>query len=146
MFGNFFKTLDEKNRIIIPSHFRNDLGEVFYISLGFDNIIEIRSKEEFDIVKEKLNKANAVNTAVRAYSRIFFGNTTEASADKQGRVILPKSLLGSAAIEKDVYLVGVGKKLELWPANKYEEYTAQYSDPKTIEELQGALAEAGIEL
>lgn len=146
MFGNFFKTLDEKNRIIIPANLREELGEIFFISLGLDKIIEFRSQEEFKRIQEKINQENMINKKVREFARFFFGNTTQVSCDKQGRVLLPKNLLDSTAINKDVYLVGVGKKIELWPAEKYEEITSQYSDEKTIEELEQALAEAGVEL
>ncbi|WGI36255.1 division/cell wall cluster transcriptional repressor MraZ [Mesomycoplasma lagogenitalium] len=146
MFGNHLKTIDEKNRIIIPSQFREELGEVFYISLGLDKIVEIRSKSEFDRIKEKMKANNSLNKNLREFARFFFGNTTEASCDKVGRVVLPKNLLNLVAIKNEAYLIGVGEKIELWPKERYEEHQSKFMDENSIDELQNKLFESGVEL
>ncbi|MGZ9413811.1 division/cell wall cluster transcriptional repressor MraZ [Mycoplasma sp. 480] len=146
MFGSHLKTIDEKNRIIIPSNFREKLGDYVYVSIGLDKVIEIRSKEEFDLIKEKLKKNNSLNKAVREFARFFFGNTTDVTIDKVGRIVLPKTLLKTCSIEKEAYLIGVGEKLELWPKEKYEKQQSKFLDDEEMDELQKTLFESGVEL
>ncbi len=146
MFGNFLKTIDEKNRIIIPSNFRTELGDIFYISLGLDKIIEFRTKAEFEKIKNKINEHDFLNKNVRDFARFFFGNTTEASCDKLGRVILPKNLLTFTSINKEVYIIGVGEKLELWPKDRYEAENQKFTDENELEKLQKILNENGVKL
>ncbi|VEU59242.1 division/cell wall cluster transcriptional repressor MraZ [Mesomycoplasma neurolyticum] len=144
MFGNYLKTIDEKNRIVIPSNFRAELGDVFYVSLGLDKIIEIRNKFEFQKIKNKINEHNSLNKNVRDFARFFFGNTTEVSCDKLGRVILPKNLLSITTITKEAYLIGVGEKLELWPKDRYEAENKKFTNEEELEEMQKILNESGV--
>lgn len=73
-----------KNRLAIPSIYRQELGNVFYISLSLDQVLEIRSAEEFDKIKNKISQANSLNKNIRNFARFFFSNTTQVSPDKQG--------------------------------------------------------------
>ncbi|MXR06473.1 transcriptional regulator MraZ [Mycoplasma hyorhinis] len=147
MYGTNLRTLDEKNRLAIPSIYRQELGNVFYISLSLDQVLEIRSAEEFDKIKNKISQANSLNKNIRNFARFFFSNTTQVSPDKQGRVLLPKNLIELSAIQnKELILVGVGKKLEIWPKDRFNQLQSQFQDADNIEILEKELLESGVEL
>ncbi|QJB71258.1 division/cell wall cluster transcriptional repressor MraZ [Mycoplasma sp. 1654_15] len=147
MYGTHLRTLDEKNRIAIPSSYREELGNIFYISLSLDYVLEVRSAEEFDKIKSKIAQANSLNKTTRNFARFFFANTAQVSPDKQGRVLLPKNLLELSAIQnKELTLVGVGRKLEIWPKDRFDQLQSKFQDANSIEELEKELLEAGVEL
>lgn len=93
-----------------------------------------------------MKKNNSLNKDFREFTRFFFGNTIEATFDKSGRVVIPKNLLLQSAIEKDIYLIGVGEKLEIWPKDRYEKQQEKFQDDDEIEKLQIKLFESGVEL
>ncbi|MBG0730727.1 division/cell wall cluster transcriptional repressor MraZ [Mycoplasma sp. 'Moose RK'] len=146
MFGTIFRVLDEKNRIVMPPAFRNELDGDFYISANLEKILEIRSQAEFDLIAQKIGKANSLDPKLRDFARYFFGNTVKISVDKQGRFLIPKNLLDLAAIEKKLYLIGVNNKIEIWPEQKYDEFYAKFSDSEMTKDLEKELLESGVEL
>lgn len=147
MYGSYERTLDSKNRIVIPSSFRDELGSVFYMTFGIYNILEIRSKEEFDNLAEKFKKQSMLNTAARDLSRLFFKNTVEITIDSMGRVVIPNNFLEKAAIKKNITFVGIGAICEVWATEKWnaqEEANAKMEDyPNSV--LQKA-KESGIDI
>lgn len=146
MFGTVFRILDEKNRIVMPPAFRNELDGDFYISANLEKILEIRSQSEFDLIAQKIGKANSLDPKFRDFARYFFGNTVKITADKLGRFLIPKNLLELASIEKKLYLIGVNNKIEIWPEQKYEEFNAKFSNNEMTESLGKELLESGVEL
>ncbi|ATP59690.1 division/cell wall cluster transcriptional repressor MraZ [Mesomycoplasma dispar] len=146
MFGTVFRILDEKNRIVLPPAFRNELEGDFYISASLEKILEIRSQTEFDLLAQKIGKANSLDPKLRDFARYFFGNTVKVSVDKQGRFLIPKNLLDLAAIEKKLYLIGVNNKIEIWPEQRYEQFYAKFSDSEVTADLEKELLKTGVEL
>lgn len=146
MFGTILRALDEKNRIVLPPNFREEIGEQFYLSISLEQILEIRSKHNFDALAEKLNQRNSLDKSFRDFTRYFFGNTVKVSLDGQGRFLIPKNLLDLATIEKQLYLVGVGKKIEIWPKHRYEAFNSFFTDKENVAKLEEKLVESGVEL
>ena len=93
MFGKYYRTLDDKNRIVIPTKLLKELGELFYITIGLDKSLVLRTKSEFEKLRENLDANNQLDKEVRNLSRILFANTEELIPDKLGRITLPKYLL-----------------------------------------------------
>ncbi|AAT27865.1 division/cell wall cluster transcriptional repressor MraZ [[Mycoplasma] mobile] len=143
MFGSYEKTLDSKNRLVIPSKFRDELGETFYITLGFEKSLEFRSKKSFEEFSNKISSNNLLDSKMRELSRYIFANTIEVSSDKLGRVIILDNLLKKAEIEKDAVIVGVGNKAELWSKEKFEKITNIYENEENIKKLTQELFEKG---
>ena len=127
MFGNYSRVIDDKNRILIPSKLREKLGNILFISIGQDNILEIRNEKDFSIWKDKLLSTNYLNKNARIFSRLILGNTYEIIIDKQSRISLPEKFLKKANILKDVTFVGVGNKVEIWSTSLFEEFNTEYS-------------------
>lgn len=146
MFGTHPRSLDSKNRVVIPSQFRDELGDVFYITWGFHRVLEIRSTEEFKKFSEKFQSINSLDAEFRKLWRFISMNTVELSVDKLGRVTLPKNLLDLATIKKELSFTGLGNICELWAQEKLDGEVQQLSDPSEITQLVDALSKKGIVL
>ena len=146
MFGNYKRSFDDKNRIMIPSKLRDPLGSTFFITLGPDNILELRNEQHFNVWKDKLLSTNLLNKNARAFSRILLGNTVKVNLDKQGRVAIPANLLLKPGITKEATFVGVGNKVELWDSATYEAFQQQFENEGSIDELAEKLLKDGVEL
>ena len=114
LLGEFNHSIDEKGRLIIPAKLRDDLGESFVICNGLEGCLFVYSQDE-------LNTLPRMNKDARIFKRYFFGSASEGSFDKQGRVSVPASLRKAAHLEKDVVLVGVQDRVEIWDKALWEE-------------------------
>ena len=142
MFGTYVRRLDAKKRIAIPPKLKSDLGSVVFVTVGSDSIIEIRSKDNFNALCEKLQAGSEFGKDLRNFRRIFFGNTTEIILDKLGRILLPTHLLSQTAIKNDIVIIGVGNKLEVWPQLRYDKVNNQNMKPNVLEKLSEKLNES----
>ncbi|WP_127942687.1 division/cell wall cluster transcriptional repressor MraZ [Mycoplasma sp. ATU-Cv-703] len=143
MFGNFERSLDQKKRVIVPVKLRQELGMVFYATIGPDKVLELRDADSFNLWKSKLLGNNMLNSKARIFARLLLGNTAELNVDGQGRVMLPDHLIQGAQITRDVVFVGVGNKVELWPAETFKKFQKDHSGGKSLEELAQKLLEDG---
>lgn len=146
MFGNFTRSLDDKNRIIIPSKLRIHLGKILYITIGPDGVLELRDEKKFNIWKSKLLTTNLLNKNARMFSRILLGNTHEIELDKQGRISISENFLSKTGIVKEVTFVGVGDKVELWPSSKFIEFQLKFEGEGSIDDLAEKLLKDGVEI
>lgn len=120
--GEYLHTLDTKGRVIIPSRLRDGLGEKFMITRGLDHCIFAYPLSEWASLEEKMIKFPLTKKDYRAYNRLFFSGAMEVEADKQGRVLIPQYLRDYAGIEKDVMIIGVADRVELWNEAAWKEY------------------------
>jgi MraZ protein len=118
MIGNYKHTIDSKSRLTIPSKFRNELGSSVFVSLGLDNVIDIRTKEVFEKMQESLLLKGEFNKNARIVQRTILGNSFEITFDKQGRILMPKELIERVSLTDNVQIIGVGNKLEIYSADK----------------------------
>ena len=146
MFGNYKRILDDKNRVLIPSKLRKNLGNFIYITLGLDNVLEIRNKNDFLNWKEKLLSNNALNKQTRIFTRLLLGNTFDIEIDKQGRIILPDIFKQKIKIKKEVMFIGVGSKIEIWPNEKYLEFLEKFNQENSLDNLADKLFKDGMEI
>lgn len=120
--GEFTHKLDSKNRIMIPSEFREDLTEEFFITKGPENSLVIYTKDEFDKQSVRLDNLINENKKNRAIKRLFFSSTIKTSLDKQGRVLLNKNLRDYANIESEAMIIGNNTTIELWDVDTWQAY------------------------
>lgn len=146
MFGNYTRSLDEKNRVMIPAKLRDPLGDNFYITLGPDNVLEIRDEKHFSVWRDRLLAANSLNINARMFARILLGNTHEVSTDKQGRITLTEQFLTKTGITKEITFVGVGNKVELWPTKAFAKFQTKFNNEGSIDDLAEKLLKDGVEL
>ncbi len=140
LIGEYNQNLDAKGRLNIPSKFRNDLGEAFVVSKGLDNSVWIYPKEEWLRFTQELESAPADRR--RKLQRFFCSGAEECSIDSQGRVVLPAKIREYANITKEVVVVGVSNKVEVWNSSAWESYM---DDPQfDADEIAKVMEEIGI--
>jgi len=140
--GEYNHSVDIKGRINVPAKFREDLGERFYVTKGLDNCLFMFPETEWRVFEEKLKALPLTNRNARAFVRLFFAGATECTLDKQGRVNIPQPLRDHGRIEKEVIVIGVGTRVELWSESNWTEY----NDPDNIsyDDIAEQMAELGI--
>ena len=125
--GEYSHNIDAKGRMIVPSKFREQLGDEFVVTKGLDGclfVYPITSKD------------------ARKFSRFFFAGATTCEVDKQGRILLPAVLREFAGLEKEVVSVGVLKRIEIWDKNRWQD-TNTYDD---MDEVAEHMAELGLSI
>jgi len=137
--GEYQHSLDAKGRIIVPSKFREELGARFIATKGLDNCIFLYPPDEWKTIEEKLRSLPFTRADVRSFARFFFSGASEMEMDKQGRIVLPPNLRDYAGIEKELIVIGVGARVEIWAGDKWAQYnqTAESSYEVIAENLVG---------
>ena len=139
--GEYNQTIDAKSRLIIPSKFREILGDEFVVTKGLDGCLFVFDNTEWTAFEEKLKQLPSLtNPNVRKFIRFFMAGASTVEVDKQGRILIPASLKDHAALEKDVVLIGVGSRMEIWSKERYEG-TVTYDD---MEEIAMHMSELGL--
>lgn len=140
--GEYQHTLDTKGRIIIPSKFREDLGDSFVITKGLDSCLFVYSMEEWKIIQDKLKALPLTNKDARAFIRFFFSGASEVGLDKQGRVLLPSNLRKHSDLKKNAVIIGVATRIEIWAKEQWEDYNED--DNLSYDKIAEKMAELGI--
>ena len=120
--GQFEHSIDTKGRIIIPAKLRDELGEKFVLTRGLDNCLFVYSLAEWANIETKLKSLPLNKKDAGAFTRFFLAGATECEADKQGRVLIPMNLRQHAKIDKDVVIIGVSTRIEIWSKEIWNEY------------------------
>ena len=113
-------TVDAKGRLIMPSKFRDALGEEFVVSKGMDGCLFVYANEDWNAFEQKLTSLPLINKEARQFARFFLAGAAQVELDKQGRILLPAALREFAGLDKDVVLVGVGSRIEIWSKEKWD--------------------------
>lgn len=119
--GNYENSIDSKNRMTIPSKFRDQLGGRCMLTRGFDRCLYIYSMDDWSVLVEKIKQLKQSDRDVRKFIREFFSNTEECVLDSQGRILIPQNLKGYAGISKDLITKGAMDKIEIWGKEIYDD-------------------------
>ena len=122
LLGTHTPKLDEKGRIFLPSRFRDELSEGLVVTRGQERCIYVFSAKEFKNVHEKIAQAPVTSEEARRYLRVFLSGASDETPDKQGRVLLPQILRDYAGLNKELVIIGVGSRAEIWDAAAWNEY------------------------
>lgn len=131
--GEYNHTIDTKGRLIIPSKFRDQLGDEFIVTKGLDGCLFVFPKNEWLAFEEKLRTLPMTQKSARKFTRFFVSGAIECELDKQGRILLPQPLREFAELEKDVVLTGNLNRIEIWSKANWTENNA-YDDMDDIAE------------
>ncbi|APH07074.1 division/cell wall cluster transcriptional repressor MraZ [Bacillus weihaiensis] len=126
--GEYHHTIDIKGRMIVPSKFREGLGEMFVLTRGLDQCLFGYPMSEWKLIEEKLKTLPLTKKDARAFTRFFFSGATECELDKQGRINIATPLLQYAKLEKECVVIGVSNRIELWSKSIWENYVAEQED------------------
>ncbi len=122
-FGSFEHSLDEKNRLVIPSKMREEAGKSLFIMKGYDGAIAIYKQDTFEKLMEKINSLPFEKRQARDYARAMLATVSELDIDKAGRVQIPMALITRYNITKEVVVLGAGDHIEVWSKLAYEQYS-----------------------
>ena len=137
MIGTFYHSLDAKGRLFIPARLREDLGEIFYVTISTEKCLMVYSKPRWDRALERLE---AMPQAQQIKLRQLFSQASKCELDGQGRIQLPQQLRDFAELKKNITIVGTGVYVQIWDSETYkpieEEETTPENLKKVIEELE----------
>lgn len=128
LLGTHAPKLDDKNRLILPAKFRADLEGGVVVTRGQERCLYLFSAGEFDNVHEKIRQAPLTSKQARDYLRVFLSGASDEVPDKQGRITLPANLREYAGITRDLVVIGVGSRAEIWDAESWNSYLAGQED------------------
>ena len=140
--GEYSHTIDTKGRLIIPSRFREELGETFVVTKGLDGCLFVFSDEEWKAFEIKLKSLPLTNKNARQFARFFVAGATPCELDKQGRILLPATLREFAGLEKDVVLTGMLNRIEIWSKDKWNENKSL--DDVAMDEIAEQMTDLGL--
>ncbi|MBU1090610.1 MAG: division/cell wall cluster transcriptional repressor MraZ [Candidatus Omnitrophica bacterium] len=125
-YGEYQHSIDRKGRLILPAKFREvakqQFIEKFYVTRGLDICLFMFSEEEWRSQENKFKSIPFTKQQSRTFNRIYFSGAAEVVFDSQGRILLPAYLKEFAEIKKDVVIVGVSNRVEIWGKQKWEEF------------------------
>jgi MraZ protein len=119
--GEFQHSLDAKGRVILPAKYRDQLAEGAFVTKGRGACLSVFTPEEFEVVATDIREQSKRGQRELNAARSFFGGTTEVRPDKQGRVALPGNLREYAGLDREVVLVGLFSRIEIWDRARWHE-------------------------
>jgi len=140
--GEYTHTLDSKGRLFIPAKFRELLGDTLVVTRGLDNCVFIYPMDEWKALEQKLKALPLTKADARAFVRFFFSGAAECQLDKQGRIMIPSNLRSYAQLDKDVVVIGVSNRVELWSQERWEEYMSESA--ASFNEIAEKIVDLGI--
>ncbi|MBU1932031.1 division/cell wall cluster transcriptional repressor MraZ [Patescibacteria group bacterium] len=125
-YGEYLHSIDRKGRIILPAKFRESAKahfiEKFFVTRGLDKCLFMFSEEEWRSQESKFKAISFTKQQARTFNRLYFSGAVEVIVDRQGRILLPQYLKDFAQIKKDVMIVGVSNRIEIWAKDKWQEF------------------------
>lgn len=138
--GEYHHSIDDKGRVSVPTKFRDDLAKGAVVTRGLDTSLFLLPLEEWGKLADKLAGLPLGQANSRAFSRLMLAGAMDVRLDGQGRFVIPEYLREYAGLKKDVVVVGVHNRLELWDEEEWKQYTAKTEeDAETIAEQLGGL-------
>lgn len=136
-YGEYLHSIDRKGRIILPAKFRESAKahfiEKFFVTRGLDKCLFMFSEEEWRSQESKFKAISFTKQQARTFNRLYFSGAVEVSPDKQGRILLPQYLKDFAQIKRDVMIVGVSNRIEIWAKDEWQEFYG--SSRQSFEEI-----------
>ncbi len=132
--GSFKYSIDSKGRVSIPAKLRKfinpEANDAFVLTRGTEKCIDVYPMDQWkELVAHKLNQLNTFDPKEAMFLRMFLQEAAEDKLDSQSRLTIPKSLIEFAGIEKEVFILGAGKKIEIWNPETYDEYIKENHMP-----------------
>ncbi|HWQ84508.1 MAG TPA: division/cell wall cluster transcriptional repressor MraZ [Anaerolineales bacterium] len=129
--GQYNHNLDDKGRLTIPARFRDTLTvEGAYIMQGFDSNLLVLTEATFDELSQRLNQASLTDATARLLRRLLFSTASRADFDRAGRILIPQYLRETAGINADAVVVGAGKYVEIWSAERWASQLQILQEPE----------------
>ena len=125
-YGEYGHTIDRKGRLIIPAKFREVFKEhyveKFYVTRGLDQCLFVFTEDEWRTQENKFKSMSFTKAEARKFNRLYFSGACDVTCDKQGRILLPQYLKDYAGIKREVVIVGISNRIEIWAKDKWKEF------------------------
>ena len=144
--GQFERSIDSKNRVVLPPCFKNDLGNIFYLTISSGKKLEIRNVQEFENFVDKIDQNNQLDPNIQKYKRFILARTIKVETDKLGRFLIPENFLKAIAIKKTISFVGMGRIIEIWASENLEMQLDELENDSTIDDLAAEMLKKGYKL
>ncbi len=144
-YGEHEHSIDRKGRLIIPSKFREvvkeNYVERFFVTRGLDTCLFVFTEDEWKRQETRFKSLSFTSSEARQFNRLYFSGACEVNCDRQGRVLIPEYLKEFAKIKRDVVIVGVSNRMEIWCKEIWAEFYATTKDSfeKIAEKVFGSL-------
>jgi len=123
LIGEYTHTIDDKNRVSLPSKFRALMGKKIVLTPGLDQCLFAFTVKEWQRIAQRLSEnASMLSADMRSFTRYMFGGASEAEVDSIGRVLVPDFLRDRALLKSKVVLIGVQNRVEIWNEKSWAEY------------------------
>ncbi len=132
--GTSNQTIDSKGRVILPAKFREELGDVVYVTSGFENCVQILSCAQFDHLREQIRQLPADKALSLQY--ILISPATEVAVSSQGRVMISQKLREDAKLSKDIVVVGMDTRVEIWDKETFDKFIEKQKQESVKEALE----------
>jgi len=130
--GSYEHAVDAKGRVSVPSRFREIIADRYngrlVLAMDYDRCLTVYPLEEWERLEEKIKTLSMMKQEVKDFRRFLLSSATECELDKQGRILIPPSHREHAGITKNVMLVGIIDKVEIWDAKAWEARNSQNGD------------------
>lgn len=124
--GEYDCKLDAKGRMVLPAKIKAAMPESavseMVIRRGFEPCLVLYPMVEYKKIFSKIAGLNEFNEEYRSLQRNFFRGNATVDLDGNGRILIPKNMIAFAGLDKDIIVVGMGNRIEIWDAEKYEQY------------------------
>lgn len=140
--GEYNHTVDAKGRLIVPAKFRESLGDEFVVTRGLDECLFVFPNEGWKAFEEKLSNLPVANKNARRFARFFLSGAAAVELDKQGRILIPNNLREYGGLEKEVVLVGVANRVEIWSKDRWEASAVM----EDMDEIAESMDELGLSI
>ncbi len=127
LLGTHSYQLDPKGRVSLPARFREAFADGVWLTIGQDGCLYVFPRAEWQRRSDEVAASPLSDADGRAYSRLFFGASDEAKLDSQGRVTIPQRLRDAVGIKKDVVVLGVRDRMEIWDRRSYARYEQSFA-------------------
>ena len=124
LIGEFHHNLDEKQRLVIPTKYRMELGDSFVLSRGLEKCLCAYSNKEWEKLVNKISTLPFNKKDTRTFSRSFFSGATVCEFDKSGRINITSPLVSYAGLTKECVIIGANDRLEIWASDAWEKFFA----------------------
>lgn len=135
LIGEYEHSVDVKGRLIMPAKLRDEIGYKFIATKGLDGCLFVFPLKEWEIFQEKLRALPVSDKNARNFTRFFFAGATECEIDKQGRFLLSSNLREFAGLDKDVIIIGMNSRLEIWSKEKWQQCDENISADEIAEQM-----------
>lgn len=134
--GIYNHNLDAKGRLFIPAKLREELGDVFYVTVSHEKCLWAYPDETWQALQERVN---ALSLLEQGKMRALFAYAAKCEPDSQGRILLPQNLRAFAGLTKSVTVVGSNNHVELWDSDSWAPIMEQEMTPENIFAIMGEL-------